>query len=215
MDDLTAVPSKQHCSVPASGSDVVYDNASMIEKEEASLILDKGTMIQKILYAVKCMFCGIDRGLNFLGVTAVSLLAVVFILILKGEGVHKLLFPLLLAQPILIVLIYFLSETVRNCNQSKRSIVMGAILGVPAIIAALIGCDMTLLIPGLSAVLYAGVLWQGTLKYRRPRMKDILILILALIVAIVPWFFMSGNWLVALLMAIFPAAAAVILDLIY
>ena len=36
-----------------------------------------------------------------------------------------------------------------------------------------------------------------------------------LFVAIFPWFFIGGNWPVALLFALFPAAAALILDLLY
>ena len=216
MDDfLPTPPQKQNCSVPASGSGVVFDDASMIEKEEASLILTRGTMPQRILYAVKCMFCGINRGLNFLGVAAMFLLAGVFTLILKGEQAQAILFPLLLIQPNLIALCYFLTETVRNCNQSKRSLVIGALFGISTLIAALIGCDMTLLVPGLSAVLYVVVLWGNALKYRGLKIKDLIFILLALLIAIVPWIFMSGNWLVALILSVFPAAAALILDLIY
>ena len=216
MDDFSsAIPEKINCSIPAPGTGVVFEDASMIEKEDASLILMRGTLPQRILYSVKCMFCGISRGLNFLGITAMFLLAGVFALILRGVEAHAILFPLLLTQPILVSLCYFLTETVRNCNQSKRSLVMGALFGAPTLIAALIGCDMTLLIPGLSAVLYAVVLWWGALKHRGLKLNDLLVIFLALLLAIFPWLFIGGNWLVALLLSVFPAAAALILDLIY
>ncbi len=216
MDDVVStVPGKKSYSVPGAGSNVVFNDASMIEKEEASLILTRGTMPQKILYAVKCMFCGIDRCLNFIGIISAFLLFSVFILIFKEVPAQSLLFPLLLFQPILIGLCYFLAETVRNCNQSKRSLWMGGLFGAPILIAALIGCDMALLVPGLSVILYAVVLWVGALKHRGFQPMDLIVIAVILILALLPWFFIGGNWLVAVLFSVFPAAAAFILDLIY
>lgn len=212
---MTSAPDKKSCSIPKSDSNVVFDDASMIEKEKADLILAEGIMPQKIVYAVKCMFCGINRSLNFIGMIALWSLIGVFILILRDAPIHSILFPLLALQPALIVSCYYLTETVRNCNQSKYSLWMGLLFGVPILAAALVGCDMTLMVPGLSVILYGLTLLVRSLRYRPIKIMDGAVIFASLFFVAFPWFFIGGNWLVALLFAIFPAAAAHILDFIY
>ena len=212
---LPEPPQKPLYSLPIFNPSVAYEDDSMVIKERASLILSKDVMPQKIVYDIRCMFCGIERCLNFIFVNSLFLLITVFVLLLRQEPIYSILLPLLFLQPILVCVCNFLAKSVRNCGQSKLSIIMGFLFGVIPFIGALVGSDMAMMISSISTVLYATFLWIGTLKYKSITYTDFIPLIFALILAIFPWIFLGGNWLVAFLFAIFPVGTALIIEYIY
>ncbi len=215
---LPELPETVSYSLPCYGelSPVVYEKASSpIEQDRAMVVLNDGVAPQTLIYKVKCMFCGIRRCLNFLAISCAFLILTVLTLFLNGVAVEKLIFSILLLLPVLIVPCYYLIESVRNCNQYRRSLILGMFCGSAGLVTALISCDMAIFSFGLSTVLLSLYFLLSGAKQRSIRRKDILYLLIAFILVVMPLPFTGGTWLPAILLAIFPPLGAFILDLFY
>lgn len=211
-------PEKNLYSLPGTRGDslAVYEDASSpIERERAMVVLRDNATSHELIYKVKCMFCGLRRCLNFLSITCISVVATTFVLFLSGVSADKLIFSLLLLKPALICPCYYLIESVRNCNKYRRSFILGMFCGSSGFVAALIGCDAAIFTLSLSMVLLSAYFMISGRKYRNIRKKDIIYMVLSLILVIIPAIFASGNWLPALLLALFPPMAAFVVDLFY
>jgi len=211
-------PEKKLYSLPGAHSDslAVYEDASSpIERERAMVVLRDHATPHELIYKVKCMFCGLRRCLNFLSIACISLVATTFVLFLSGVSADKLIFSLLLLKPALICPCYYLIESVRNCNRYRRSFILGMFCGSAGFVASLIGCDAAIFTLALSMVLLSAYFMISGMKYRSIRKKDIIYMVLSLILVIIPAIFAGGDWLPALLLALFPPMAAFVVDLFY
>lgn len=219
MDSVvTELPQTASYSLPGFGNPapIVYETSSSpIERERSMVILKEGSAPQTLIYKVKCMFCGIRRCLNFLAISGVFLVLTVLTMTLAGINVAKLIFPLLLLLPVLVVPCYYLIESVRNCNQYRRSLILGMFCGSAGLVSALISCDMAIFSFGLSTVLLSLYFVLSGAKQRPISRKDVVFLAAALILVLIPLFFTGGTWLPAVLLAVFPPLGAFILDLFY
>ncbi len=214
---LDTPPEKPSYSLPRLKGHhlTVYDDASPIEKEQAMVVLERNTAAQEVIYRIKCMFCGIRRCLNFLLGIGIFLILTVFVLFLNNTPAEKMVFPSLLIQPLLLCPCYYLVESVRNCNQHYRSIVLGIFCGAVGFVGALVGCDMAIFSIELSLVLLSAYFLVSSAHYRKIRRTDVLYLAVALAAAVLPWLFMGGAWLPAVILALFPPIGAFLLDLFY
>ncbi len=214
---LSSPPDAPSYSLPRlkDYSPAVYDDASPVEKERAMVVLGGGVVPQRVIYQVKCMFCGIRRCLNFLAITSVFLVFTILALFLSGVPMDQLIFPALLLKPVLLCPCYYLIETVRNCNQFRRSLILGMFCGSAGIVAALISCDLALFTLGLSTWLLSVYFLLSGMKKLNIRKQDMAWLIVVLPVLIIPCIITGGNWLPAVLLALFPPLGAMILDLFY
>ncbi len=219
MDGFLSLPPNRPCySIPHSDGNslVVYkDHSSPIDRDQAMVVLENGVAAQNLVYRVKCMFCGIRRCLNFLAISGAFLIFTVMALFLANVSMEKILFPVLALTPVLICPCYYLIESVRNCNQYRRSLILGMFCGSAGFVAALIGCDAAILAFGLSTVLLSGYFLFSGAKHRAVTKGSIIILAVAFVVAILPFVFIGVNWLPAILLSLFPALGAFVLDLFY
>lgn len=219
MDEvISEAPEKQCYSLPCSGgsSSVVYESlSSPIEREQAMVVLKDDAAPQELIYRVKCMFCGIRRCLNFLAITGALMIFTVLTLFLMDVAVEKLVFSVLLLKPVLICPCYYLIESVRNCNQYRRSLILGLFCGSAGLVTALIGCDSAIFALALSTVLLSAYFMLSGAKYRPIRKQDVIYLIISLLLVVIPVVLIESYWLPALLLAFFPPLAAFVLDLFY
>ncbi len=194
----------------------VYESAPQNLKEQASLVLSKDSKPQFVIYQVKCMFCGLKRGLNFLSIIGFAVVVISTAMLLSEMAMSKLLFSLLLIAPISLVPCYYLLETTRNCVQYKRSYLLGAFCAFSGIAMLFFGCETALLALGLSLLFLSIYLMVAAVRYRKIRMLDIIILGAMLILVFLPWIFIgSGDWLASIIMALFPVIASFLLELLY
>ncbi len=218
MDGHLASPPNKPCySLPhLKGSALaVNEGASPVDKERAMVILNRNASPQNVIYQVKCMFCGIRRCFNFLAISGVFVVLTVMKLFMSDVGLEKLIYPILLLIPILICPCYFLIETVRNCNRYRRSLILGMFCGSAGFVGALISCDLALFTFGLSALLLSAYLLISGGKKREIGRRDVAMLAILLIVWVIPCVLFGGNWLPAVLLALFPPLGALVLDLFY
>ena len=218
MDDVVEAAPETSCySLP----DVKHQNlvagedASPIEKEQAMVVLAPNVAPHRVIYDVKCMFCGIRRCLNFLAVSMIFLAFTTLVLFLYSVPLYKLIVPLLLFNPVFMCICYYLIESVRNCNQYHRSFVLGLFCGASSFVGALIHNDMALFTLGISSLFLSLYFLLSGHKRRRIRAKDVIILAVVAVAVIVPWLFMGGNWAPAIILALFPPLGAFVLDLFY
>ncbi len=194
---------------------VVYSDSSSIAKEQAKLVLDRGVSPQKIIYQVKCMFCGLTRSLYFLGVLSPALILSVLIGFLNKNDLLKIALPLLLLQPCVVCFCYSLIETVRNCNQTKKSLMFGLLCGLAPLAATIFGLDNALSALNMALVFFALSLFIRALSHRKMLKADWLMLGISLFAALLPMIFLGSNLLATVLVALFPALAAFIIDFFY
>lgn len=218
MDGILSEPPEKACyTLPHLKEQnlVATDHASPIEKEQATVVVTSAIAPQQLVYLVKCMFCGIRRCLNFLTIVGLFLILTVMVMFLNGSKMETMIFPSLLLTPIFLCPCYCFIESVRNCNQYHRSLILGVFCGVSAFTAALIGCEMALFTLGLSSWLLSVYFLLFGMKQRRIKKADLVLLGCALVVMLAPWFFIAGDWLPAILLACFPPLGAFVLDLFY
>lgn len=218
MDTVLSAPPEKPCYTLPHLKDqslVAFEDALPIEKERATLVLAPSIAPQQVIYRVKCMFCGIRRCLNFLAMSGIFLVLTTLVLFMADVPMKKLVFPVLLLKPILLCPCYYLIESVRNCNQHRRSLLLGVFCGVVGLTAALIQCDMALFAMGFSSLLLSVYLLVSGLKHRKARKVDLILLLTAVAFSVFPWIFMGQNWLAALILSLFPPIGAFLLDLFY
>lgn len=218
MDGVASeLPQKPVYTLPQAAEQklVVFEDASPIEKEQAMVVLSPEASPQKLVYDVKCMFCGIKRFLNYLSVIGIFFILATVILFMSGIPMNKLVFSVILIKPILLCPIYYLVETVRNCNQYHRSLTLGAFCGLVAFSGAVAGMETAIFSMELSAIFLGLYLLFFGVKHRKLRRVDLILFAVALLFLIVPWVMMGGDWLPAALLALFPPIGAFILDLFY
>ncbi len=218
MDNVSSVaPDRAVYSLPASVAQhpVVYSDSSSIEKEQAKLVLDRGVSPQKIIYQVKCMFCGLTRSLYFLGILSLALVLTVFLEFLNKNDLLKIALPLLLLQPCVVCFCYSLIETVRNCNQTKKSLLFGMLCGFAPLAAILFGVDMALSALSMALFFFSAYLLLHAYSHRKAKKMDWLMLGIGFLASFFPWIFLQGNLLATVLVALFPALAAYIIDFFY
>jgi hypothetical protein len=215
--DMSEVVAAEEVALFSEGlqESVAYSDSSPIKKEVASLVLERGVSAQSLIYQIKCMFCGIDRSLNYLMTFGGLWLIGTFILMLQKVDSAAVLFPIILLQPILIVLSYALIGTVRNCNQSKKSHIYGAIAGGTYIVAAIFLPEVAAVIALLSVVLYAISITIKKAIHYNVSFAEWGMLYVALVIAVLPLVIFGGSWLAVLLVSIFPALAAFIIEIFY
>ena len=193
---------------------IVFADATPIEREQAMVVIHKQASPQQLIYDVKCMFCGIRRCLNFLVSTMLYIILGSLIMFLRGDPVRNVVIPALLITPALVCICYYLLETVRNCNQHLRSLILGALCGSVGVLAALVGLNMPPFVYVFSVFLLAGYLFAA----RKPfafSVKDGALLGSCLLVAVLPWLFLGGNWIPCIILALYPALSAFVLDRFY
>ncbi len=219
MDDYLTAPPDRPCYSLAhaeGGSLVVYeDHSSPIDRDQAMVVLKDGVAAQNLVYRVKCMFCGIRRCLNFLAFSGAFLIFTVLTLFLAKVPMEKIIFSVLTLTPVLICPCYYFIESVRNCNQYRRSLILGMFCGSAGLVAALIGCDAAIFAFGLSTFLLSGYFLLSGAKHRAVTKEGMITLLIALLVVLLPVIFAGGHWLPAVLLAFFPALGAFVLDLFY
>ncbi len=218
MDGVLRAPPEHPCyTLPALKNNplIAYDNASPIEKERANIVIGTDIQPQQVIYQCKCMFCGLRRCLNFISLFGVLMIFTILTLFLQGVSLEKIIFPVLLMKGVVVFPCYYLIESVGNCNQYRRSLLLGALCGGAGFFAALFQSDAAMLALGLSCVWLSLMLLLTSRKFRAIQKKDGLIFISALLLAIVPWIFLGGNWLVALILSAFPPVIAYIVNLFY
>lgn len=201
-------------SFPAKSEVAVFSDASQIQKRNARIIFDRDSHPIHIIYEIKCMICGIERSLNFLYIVLFGLIAGLFICFLKGND-PMVVFPVLMLHPLLLSLCHHIVHSVKNCNQSKLSLVIGGLFGIMIFISAFILASGSIAAWGFSFVVYAALLYLRRAVKSVWDKKELIGLTLALMLSIFICFFAEFNVAVALLFAAFPALATVIIDFIY
>ena len=194
---------------------VADENSSPMEKEQANLVLTGEISPHLVIHQVKCMFCGLRRSLNFMGMIGLFLALTVLILFLTGAETVKMMVPVLLMKALLLAPCYYLIESTRNCNQYGKSLLLGIFCGLTGFAAALFRCDMALFALQFSMLLLSVYLLIRGRRVRPITKKDILLLVSMLLICIVPCFFMGNGWLTAILFSLFVPLATFILDLFY
>lgn len=218
MDDLLSAPPDNPCySLPQLKKNpyVVNSDASPIAHQRAHVVIMGEISPQDVIYRVKCMFCGIKRSLGFLACFTGLMILTVLTLFLRDLPLDAIIYPMLLIKMLLICPCYYLTETVGNCNQYNRSMILGAFCGFIGLIAALLGFEIAFLASGLSMVILSLTLMISVRRLRPLKFKDVFILLAALVIAVFPWIFLGGNWIAAILFACFPPAASYIINLYY
>ena len=218
MDGVLSSPPEDPCyTLPHLKENpyVVFDDASPIKKEKAKIVLSGGISSQDIIYRVKCMFCGIKRSIGFFSCFSALLIVSSFIFFLRGFSLERLIVPALLLKPALVCVCYYLVETVGNCNQYKRSLLLGALCGIVGCVAALFKVDSALLSMLLATVLLSIVFLFNVRKIRPLQKKDAFIIAIALITVLLPWIFLGGNWWVAVIFSFVPPIVSFIINLFY
>ena len=201
-------------SFPSKSELAVFNDASQIQKKNANIVFDQNCSPIQTIYGIKCMICGIERSLNFLYILLLGLMAGSFVCFLKNTDAI-LAIPVLMLYPILPLLCHHIVKSVKNCNQSKLSIVIGGLFWLMIFISSLVMGGGAVAAWGFSFVIYAVVLYLRRIeKFGRDK-KELSGLIFALFMAILIYFFGEVNVMVALLFAVFPTLATIIIDLIY
>ncbi len=193
----------------------VSSDALPVNKDKANLIYRDFGSYTKAVYQAKCMFCGLKRALCFSAVFAAFMVPSIFAMLLSGLSAGTVVIPLLLMRFLLAVPAYFLIESARNCNQFKRSLILGLFCGVSGLFAAILKMDMALLIMQVSAVFLSVYLWVVNRAYLKGSKAVAILLGVVLFTVLLPWFFMGGNWTAMVLIALFAPLSAFILDLFY
>ncbi len=201
--------------LPRSDVGAVSFDALPIEKEQANLIYHDLDSFTAAVYQTKCMFCGLKRALSFIAMLGLFAVFAIFTMLLCRMPIASIIVPMLLMRLLFLAPGYFLVESARNCNQFKRSVVLGVFCGAAGLFAALLRMDMALLIMQISAVFLAGYLWVANRSYIGFSKRIMVLLLLLLVAVIFPWLFMAGNWFAMLLIALFAPVSAFILDLFY
>lgn len=215
---VTAPPNRPCYSLPHAEGDslaVYAEHSTPIERDRAMVVLRDGVAAQNLVYRVKCMFCGIRRCLNFLALSGVFLIFTVLALFLSKVPMEKIIFSVLTLTPVLICPCYYFIESVRNCNQYRRSLILGMFCGSAGLVAALIGCDAAILAFGLSTILLSGYFLFSGAKHHGATKEGFIALAVAMLLTLLPVIFTGGHWLPAVLLAFFPALGAFVLDLFY
>ncbi len=201
-------------SFPSKSEVAVFSNASQIQKRNAKIIFDRDSHPIHTIYEIKCMICGIERSLNFLYILLFGLAAGLFVCFLKNMD-PMVAFPVLMICPLLLFLCHHIVGSVKNCNQSKLSLVIGGLFGVMIFISALILASGSVAAWGFSFVIYAALLYLRRAVKAAWDKKELISLAVALILAFLICLFAEFNVMVALLFAAFPALATILIDLIY
>ena len=218
MNGVVSTPPEEPCyTLPhlINNPNVVTNQALPIMQENAKLLLFGEISPQEVIYRVKCMFCGIKRSMGFIVCFGALLIISALILFLREIPLEKIVIPVLLLRPVMAAVCYYLVETVGNCNQYKRSLLLGALCGFVGFAAALLGFDIAFLGMFLSSLLICAVCLFTVRKMRNLRRKDFVVLLIALLAVILPWFFMGGNIVAAILFALFPPISSYIINLFY
>ncbi len=211
--DVNSLPNNTY-SFPAKSDYAVFSNASQIQKRNAKIIFDRDSHPIHTIYEIKCMICGIERSLNFLYIVLIGLMAGSFVCFLKNTD-PIVAFPVLLLHPLLIFLCHHIVHSVKNCNQSKLSLVIGGLFGIMIFVSALILASGSVAAWGFSFVIYAALLYLRRAVKSAWDKKELIGLVLTLVLSIIMCFFIEFNVTVALLFAAFPALATNLIDLIY
>lgn len=201
-------------SFPAKSDYAVFSNASQIQKRNAKIIFDRDCHPIHTIYEIKCMICGIERSLNFLYILLIGLMAGSFVCFLKNMD-PIVAFPVLMLHPLLIFLCHHIVHSVKNCNQSKLSLLIGGLFGMMIFVSALVLASGSVAAWGFSFVIYAALLYLRRAVKSAWDKKELIGLAMALILSVLICFFVEFNVAVALLFAAFPALATVIIDFIY
>lgn len=201
--------------LPETRSFAVDESSMPIEKEQATIVFGDASAFENVIFQTKCMFCGLKRSLNFLGVIGLGSILTVFVLLLKNLSVEKIIFPLLSMGILLLVPLYCFVETARNCKQYMKSVLIGAFCGSTGFLSALLGLDMTLFSTQLTMLLLSLYLILRVRDGGAISKKIWVFLSIALIIAVTPWLFWGGNWLAAILIALFTPLATFLLDQFY
>ncbi len=209
----SALPNNTY-SFPAKSDYAVFSNASQIQKRNAKIIFDRDSHPIHTIYEIKCMICGIERSLNFLYILLIGLMAGSFVCFLKNMD-PIVAFPILMLHPLLIFLCHHIVHSVKNCNQSKLSLVIGGLFGIMIFVSALILASGSVAAWGFSFVIYAALLYLRRAVKSAWDKKELIGLALVLVLAILICLFVEFNVMVALLFATFPALATILIDLFY
>lgn len=204
--DVYSLPSKSECAV--------FSDATQIQKKNAKIIFAKQHSPLQTIYEIKCMICGIERSLNFLYIFMVGLMAGLFVCALKNAG-PIIVFPVLLVLFILLLLCRRIVESVKNCSQSRLSLILGGLFAMVALISALVLGGGAIAAWGLSFAIYAALLYLRKKHKTDWDKKELLTLASMFVLSILACLFAEFNVIVALLFAIFPVAASILIDIIY
>ncbi len=194
---------------------VVLENSAPLYREQSQIIINERVPLWELVYKIKCMFCGITRCFNFLlvyfSLGALSVLP----LFLNECPVAGMIVPLLSLPIIALFPCYFLVESVKNCTQNKRSLLLGLFCGVFALISSIFNHASALFILEFSAVLLACYLAVVHWKGNGVKRTELVGLICAIFLSLFSLVFIPGGWIVAFLLSLLPPVCAIILDYFY
>ncbi len=194
----------------------VYESAPQNVKEQAAVVLSDSIKPQPVIYQVKCMFCGLRRCLNFLSIVGIATVFTAMMHLLQGFDLRMLVYPLLPLPLFVLLPCYYLMETTRNCAQYNRSYFLGVFCAFSMIVTFCLQCETSVLSLCLSFVILSAYLMISAHRYRKITKKDIVSLILFLVLMLLPWIIMgTDHWLTSMVLAIFPAIGAFLLDSLY
>ena len=201
-------------SFPSKSDVAVFSNASQVQKKNAKIIFKHSSPPIQTIYEIKCMICGIERSLNCLYVLLIGLIAGSFVCFLKSMEPTAA-FPILMLHLLLIFLCHHIVHSVKNCNQSKLSFAIGGLFAIAFLVSAFVLGSGSIAAWGFSFILYAALLYCRRIRKSKWNIKELIGLVLALIFAALVCLFFEFNLIVALLFAVFPALATILIDLIY
>lgn len=194
---------------------VADQRSSLIEKERANLVLNDVVSPHRVIHLVKCMFCGIRRATNYLGVIGILTVLTAFVLLLHKASIMAVVLPMLIMRIIAILPCYALIVGTRNCNQHKRSLLLGAFCGLLGLLASFLNDESALLVIQISSVFLSIYLLIRRQNIRAVSKHEIVFIFVVLLIAVLSWLFIEVNWLLVILLALFVPLAALLLDLFY
>ncbi len=194
---------------------VADQRSSLIEKERANLVLNDTVSPHRVIHQVKCMFCGIRRATNLLGTVSILTVLTAFVLLLHKVSIAALILPMLIMRVVAVLPCYALIAGTRNCNQHKRSLILGTFCGTVGLLASFLGEESALLVIQLSSIFLSIYLLLRRQKNRMISGPEVGLILTVLLIAVLSWLFIGANWFFAIILSLFVPLAALLLDLFY
>lgn len=194
---------------------VVFEDSAPLYREQSQIIINEHVHLWDLVYQIKCMFCGIKRCFNFLLIYFSLGALCVLPMFLYEQPVTGMIIPLLLLPVIALAPCFFLVESVKNCTQSRRSLLLGFFCGVFGLICAISDHPSALFTLEFSAVLLACYFAIVHWKTKGINRTEVIGLIFSILLSFLSLACVSGGWLVALLLSFLPLVCAIILDYLY
>ena len=215
LDGVSINSKELSYSLPRFSTTAVLETAEEIKKQNAAVIYKESDVPLRIIYDTKCLICGIERSLNYLYLIYMAIMVGGFAAFFLNRSVPAFAIQLIFAQLPLFCLCYHIITSVKNCNQSRMSLVFGGLFSLMFIIASVVLGEGAVLALGLSATFYSAFLWIQRKSYFGWKKTELIYLLILLVALLASCLLMNYNILVILLFALFPTIASVLIDYFY